>query len=273
MPPLSIHLTDFPNLDTLPNERELVEDMDRVRDACNAALSVRNTENIRIRQPLQKLTIVGKGAKRLAPYFPLIQDEVNVKDVALEENIEAAATYNLKINFPVLGKRLPHRIKDLIPATKQGKWERLENGQVKVLDEVLTPEECILELKPKAAKGAQALSTNDALVILDLEISDTLRLEGIARDLVRMIQQSRKEADLKVSDRIALVIETDNADITAAVEAFGQGSDYSIAEQTLAVSISIGATSALPHRFTQSLENCEITLGFRVADEKHAKSA
>ena len=79
----------------------LVEKMDRVREVCNAALSIRNAENIRVRQPLSKLTIVAADAEALAEYADIIRDEINVKDVQVEENVEQFADYKLQINFPV----------------------------------------------------------------------------------------------------------------------------------------------------------------------------
>lgn len=266
----SVHLANFPDINTLPEDKQLVADMDKVRDACNAALSVRNAENIRIRQPLATLTIVGEGASRLEPFFPLIKDELNVKEVSLSEDVKSVASHNLKINFPVLGKRLPEKMKQIIPASKKGEWKQLPNGRIEILGEELTPEECSLTLEPKAKNGAQPLSTNDALVILDLNITEELRLEGIARDLVRLIQQSRKDADLNVSDRIELIIETDNADIRKAVEDFSRGNDFSIADNTLATEFTLGSTKNCQHSFEQTLEKATVTIGFSVAEGKRA---
>jgi isoleucyl-tRNA synthetase len=234
--------------------------MDRVRDACNAALSLRGVENIRVRQPLASLTIVDKQVDRLADYADLIKDEVNVKEVKFSADVAAKADLKLKVNFPVLGKRLPEKMKDIIAATKQGNWKQVGN-QVEVVGELLTPEECSLMLEPKDKKGAQGLSTNDALVILDLNITDELKIEGVARDLVRLIQQSRKDADLQITDRIALKIETANDEVVAALDSFG---NY-IAEQTLATSVELGNASNSNHRFEQKIEGGDVVIGFNLA--------
>lgn len=261
----SVHLTLFPDVDSFPGDAELVRDMDRVRDACNAGLSVRNAENIRIRQPLQMLTVVTKDASQLQLYAHLIQDEVNVKKIVFSDDIEQFASFELKINFPVLGKRLPEKMKQLIPASKKGEWEQNADGNIVILGETLTQEECSLTLKPKVDGGAQALSTNDALVVLDLNISETLRLEGIARDLVRLIQQSRKDADLNVSDRIVLTVQSDSDDVVQAVQQFAANDDYSIQEQTLAATLSVGDASSLQHSFDHVLNDQTVVVGFEVA--------
>ena len=256
----SVHLSDFPDSSKVEDEKVLVATMDRVRDVCNAALSIRNAENIRVRQPLSKLTIIAKDAKKLAEYSDIIRDEINVKEVKIEQDVEQFADYKLQINFPTLGKRLPQLMKQIIPASKKGEWELAKGGKVQICGEVLTEEECSLQLVAKDAKGAQALASNDALVKLDLDISEDLRVEGFARDLVRLIQQSRKDADLDITNRISLIIEGGCDDIDLALQNF---SEY-IAEQTLAKSISHGASGSCSHQFPVKIENSKIIIGFSV---------
>lgn len=262
---MSVHLLDFPDVSMLPDDSALVRDMDRVRDVCNTALSIRNTENIRIRQPLQSLTIIAKDAKNLEPYKALIQDEVNVKEIELNEHIDEHADFQLKINFPVLGKRLPKKMKQLIPASKKGEWTQTENGLIEILGETLTTEECTLELKPKESNGTQALSSNDALVKLNLEIPQILYLEGLARDLVRLIQQSRKEANLNVSDRITINIKTDNSNLQQAIDTYTESNIYSMAEQTLAVNIATNQNDNYHFSYTHNLDDSETVISFTVA--------
>jgi isoleucyl-tRNA synthetase len=257
----SVHLQLFPNVVGMPEDRALTVQMDKVRDACNAGLSVRNAENIRVRQPLAKLTLVTAGAGALAAFSDIIKDEINVKEVVLEEEVAAFADFKLKINFPVLGKRLPAKMKQIIPASKKGEWERLADGRIEICGEVLESAECAFLLDPKEKKGTQALSTNDALVVLDLDVSDELKREGIARDVVRFIQQSRKEADLTITDRIALKVVTDNVDVRAAVSGFAE---Y-ISKQTLAVSVDVADAADSRYSFKQKLDGQDVAIGFDVA--------
>lgn len=254
----SVHLTDFPDLKDVEDEAHLMHDMDRVRDACNAALSIRSRENLRVRQPLASLTIIDKEKERLEDYADLIKDEVNVKEVKFSSDVNAYADQKLKVNFPVLGKRLPAKMKDIIAATKQGKWSQTDNGQIEVVGEVLTLEECSLQLEPKDKSGAQALSSNDALVLLDLEVTETLKIEGVARDLVRFIQQSRKDAELNITDKIIVNVETANDDVQAALLSFA---DY-IAEQTLAEAVDSKRADSCSHRFEQKIEGGDVVIGF-----------
>jgi len=254
----SIHLEDFPDVSVIMEGTNLVSDMDRVRDVCNAALAVRSSENIRVRQPLKSLTVVAEGASSIVNYKDIIEDEINVKEVNFVENVANYADYKLKINFPILGKRLPAKVKDIIAASKQGQWKAVE-CTVEIAGEDLLAEEFSLQLEPKNRRGAQSLSSNDALVVLDLNVTDELRIEGVYRDLVRLVQQSRKDADLQIVDRIELSIETANDDIKEAVSRFSSD----IATQTLAVSVAVGGAKFYHHHFEQKLEGENIIIGFK----------
>lgn len=223
----SVHLADFPDHSLLPYFVDLVQKMDMVRDVCSTALSIRNNENIRIRMPLNKVTIIGERTPYIQEFAALIKDELNVKNIEFSTEIGDKASLKLKLNFSTLGKRLPHKIKDIIKANKENHWEVLDN-QVKIIDEILQNDEFSLLLEPKDKIGALSLHSNDALVVLDLNITNELEQEGIARDLVRMVQQARKDINLYVSDRIKLTINGANT----SKEAISKFESY-IKEQTL----------------------------------------
>ena len=212
----SVHLEDFPNVDGIKIEEYLVKTMDQVLDICNAALFIRSEENIRIRQPLSKLLIhldgIDEGTYNnyIAQQFEdLIKDEVNVKSIIYQEDVKEYADLKLSINFPLLGKRLPEKMKEIIAANKSGNWHE-NSGKLFVSGIELLPKEYTLVMEPKKGiKGVKALSNSIGLVKLDLEITKDLEEEGIARDLIRFIQQTRKEAGFEVSDRIKLNIKSD----------------------------------------------------------------
>ncbi|MCC2646809.1 MAG: putative isoleucyl-tRNA synthetase [Rickettsiaceae bacterium] len=227
-PQNSVHLQDFPDVSEIKSDLELMKTMDRVRDICSAGLFIRNTENIRVRQPLKKLRVVTQNAQNLDKFISLIEDEVNVKSVEFASNLADYAEIKLNLNFALLGKKLSHKIKDLLQASKQNQWEKVDNNKVRIAGEILEGEEFAITLLPKDAKGAKPMASNDGLVVLDLEISKELEEEGIARDLVRIVQQARKEAGFDVSDRIKLAVTADES-ITQAINKF---STY-ISEQTL----------------------------------------
>jgi len=244
--PSSVHLCDWPGVGgsgQLAADPDLVADMDRVRDVCSSALALRAAHDVRVRQPLAELVVAGLSAERLRPYLDLICDEVNVKSVRLSEEIDEYATFRLQVNARALGPRLGKRTKQVIAASKKGDWRSLPDtdaggGQVEVaLDdggETLEEGEYSLLLQPKDGVACESLPGNDAIVVLDLELSADLVDEGLARDVVRAVQQARKEAEFHVADRIHLMLRLPDR-IASAVENFRA---Y-VAEQTLAVELSI----------------------------------
>ncbi len=254
----SVHLHDFPDVSGIDSAEALIADMDRVRDACTAMGSIRSTENIRNRQPLASATLYGAGADRLKPFAELMQDELNIKEIRFSNTLEGVAEYTLTVDFKVAGKRLGPKMKAVGAAAKAGDWRR-EGDQVIVGGEPMEAGEYNLLLKPLINKGAQALPGNNALVVLDLTITPELEAEGRARDLVRMIQQARKDAGLNVADRITLAL-----DIPAEFHsALATHKEY-IANQVLAVSIGEGAAQA-DTQLTQELDGAQFVIGISKA--------
>jgi len=258
----SVHLADFPDVSALPSEVNLIADMDRVRDVCNTALSVRSKQNKRVRQPLNELRLEGFNAASIAKFGEhLICDEVNVKKVVSHNtDIAEIAEIRLQPNNKLLGKRLPQMMKQIIPACKKGEWKAASNDTVEVCGEILERNEYDIQFVPndKFKDSAAALSTNDALVVLDLEITPELAAEGLARDFVRMVQEARKNADLHVSNRIALQVQASGA-AAAAIEA---NKDY-ISDQVLATSLELVDVDT-KHRFEQELMSEAVVFGFSV---------
>jgi isoleucyl-tRNA synthetase len=201
----SVHLTDFPTLDTIEVDDDLVNTMDQILDICSNALFIRSNENIRTRQPLNSLTIISNNNELLIKFEELIKDEINVKKVIYKDDVENYADYKLSINFPNLGKRLPHKVKDIIVASKKHQWQ-LTPEHLIIAGEQLNKDEFSLVLQPKNVKGTKSLANNHGLILLDLEITKELYEEGIARDLIRFIQQARKDANFAINDRIFLEI-------------------------------------------------------------------
>ncbi|MEJ0009513.1 MAG: DUF5915 domain-containing protein [Alphaproteobacteria bacterium] len=236
--------------------------MDIVRDACTAAHGVRNQSRRRTRQPLQTLTIVAPslyGFREYGEMVELIKDEVNVKEVIFQQDIRQFATRRIQINSAVLGKRLPEKMKQILPASKKGEW-KLEEGAVEIVGEKLLPGEytILLEPKPEFKDSAMPLASNDALVVLDLTITPELEAEGLARDLVRIIQQARKDAGMDVSDRIDLAIQIPPSFRPALAHA-----EY-IRAQTLAVSLAEGK-AASEKEITSELDGETFVIGISKA--------
>ena len=179
----SVHLADWPDAAALPADPDLVAEMDRVRDAASAARTLREREGARVRQPLASMTIAGPGVARLAPYEALLRDEVNVKAVHLAESIETWASFQLKVDSRIVGKRLGGAMKSVLAAAKEGRFEQLGDGRVRVADQVLEAGEWQLRLDPKPGVACEPLAAGDAIVVLDTALTEELIAEGVARDV------------------------------------------------------------------------------------------
>ncbi|MBN8549717.1 MAG: class I tRNA ligase family protein, partial [Deltaproteobacteria bacterium] len=225
----SVHLTDWPKTEAFPANHDLVYEMDRIRDVCSNGLSIREEHNLRTRLPLQRLTVAGHDSKRLASYASLIRDELNVKEIDFSDDIERFAVFQLQLNARELGPRLGSEMKDVLAASKQGKWKILPDGRVDVGGKVLDKGDFVLKLASKEGVASKALSTNDAVVVLDIQVTAELAEEGTARDLVRLVQQSRKEAGFHIADHIHLALS-----LPAEIEKTVRKHERYIAEQTLA---------------------------------------
>jgi isoleucyl-tRNA synthetase len=190
--------------------------------------------------------------------YSIIKEEVNVKSyVAVPSGkLTEYATLKLSLNNQILGKRLPEKMKQIIPASKKGEWKQVD-GIVEICGEKLLADEYTLQLEPRPEykDRAQALSTNDALVILDTTITPELEAEGIARDLVRMIQQARKDADFNVSDRIALAINASDKIMAAA-----KTHEAYISEQTLAKTFATTLPAKADFTSDNELEGNKVTI-------------
>jgi isoleucyl-tRNA synthetase len=255
----SVHLCLFPDVSSLSSEVDLSYQMDKVREVCSAALSIRSSENIRTRMPLSSLTIYGNNLDYLYDFADIIHDEINVKELFISDDLSLHANFKLKINFPLLGKRLPNKIKDIIAANKQGLWQELD-GVVTIAGEVLEKEEFQLILEAKNKSGSQELSDNKALCVLDLKFTAQLEAEGLARDLIRVIQQARKDSEFNVSDHIRLAIEIDD-NSQAMLKNFIQF----INEQTLAnVMFTKVNDEGYTHVLTREMEDLTVKLGMSV---------
>jgi isoleucyl-tRNA synthetase len=227
----SVHLTDWPAAETFPADRALVATMDAVRDVCSAALSLRKARGQRVRLPLASLTVAMPDASALQPYVDLIADEVNVKQVVLSDDVAEYCTRVLSLVPRVLGPRLGGQVQQVIKAVKAGDWS-VSDGVVTAGGVALAGGEFELKLVAADPEHSAPLSVAEGVVVLDTVVTPELAAEGVARDVVRVIQQARRDADLNVSDRISLIVSASPA-VTAAVETHR---DF-VASETLATSL------------------------------------
>jgi isoleucyl-tRNA synthetase len=221
----SVHLESWPVAAEIPGDDALVAAMDQVRSISSVANSLRKGAQLRVRLPLAKLTVVSTDSASLNDFAAIIADELNVKAVDLVElAADSGAKYGvekrLSVNARAAGPRIGKTVQAVIGAAKAGDWSET-NGVVVAGGVELVEGEYTLELvAASSAEGNNLVGILPAggFVLLDAVVTPELAAEGLARDLIRAVQQARKDADLDVSDRIALAV-TGSAEVIAAATA------------------------------------------------------
>ena len=246
----SVHLADWPAADStdarsadaprgLPRDDALVATMEQVRQVASAALSLRKARGLRVRLPLAALTVAAPDAAGLAPFADILRDEVNVKDVVLTDDVAAHGRFEIAVNARVCGPRLGGDTQKVIRAVKAGEWTAEPDGTVTAAGIALQQGEFTERLVAVDADRTAALPGNAGLVLLDTVVTPELAAEGTARDVVRVVQQARRDAGLDVSDRITLTLDASDAvlDAVRAHEAF-------VAGEVLATAVTSGSLNA-----------------------------
>ncbi|WP_423126042.1 isoleucine--tRNA ligase [Kocuria palustris] len=225
----SVHLTDWPDADRFPRSAEderLVQLMETTRAVCSAGSSLRKAHGLRVRQPLAGMTVVVPDGQALAGTFEsIVADELNLKSVELRDTASTSpADYGisqqLKVNARAAGPRLGKGVQAAIKAAKAGDWSTAEDGTVTAGGVELAEGEYELQTvvgEDAAAETAVTVLPGGGFLVLDTALTPQLQAEGVARDMVRAVQQARKDAGLQVSDRIRTTI-TDTAEVVAAVQ-------------------------------------------------------
>ena len=237
----SVHLCAFPQADEAIIDAEQEERMKLAQQLTSMILSLRKKEQIVVKQPLQKVAIPATDAQqreRLEAMKQLILDEVNVKEMEFVE-AEGVLVKQVKCNFRVMGKKFGALMKNVnaaVQAMTQQQISQLEHDGSILLTlasgDTANVELADVEIFSQDIPGWSVANEGTLTVALDLEISEDLRLEGVARELVRSIQSLRKESGFEITDRIHVTIPASD-DNARCLEQFKQ---Y-IAQQVLADSI------------------------------------
>ncbi|HEY0258673.1 MAG TPA: isoleucine--tRNA ligase [Lacisediminihabitans sp.] len=231
----SVHLTDWPDADLFPEDDGLVTTMDRIREIASAGLGLRKARGLRVRLPLAELTVVAEDVEGLAAFTDILQEELNVKAVRLEElrptSLEQhGIEYGLSVNARTLGPRIGRDVQRVIQAAKAGDYS-VTDGVVTAGGLELLEGEFTLRLRAADETKAIAFLPGGGFVLLDTVTTWELEAEGLARDLIRAVQDTRKAAGFAVSDRIDLTLYFASGSERFGVEPFSA----SIAEETLAL--------------------------------------
>ena len=234
----SVHLSTFPEADASLIDKELEEMMSLAQRISSMVLALRRKVNIKVRQPLTKILVPVLDTRtraRIEAASVLIMNEVNVKQVELIDETAGIITKRIKPNFKTLGPKYGKQMKQIAALTATFTQEQIaaiESAPETVLDlgtERIAVTPADFEIAPEEMPGWLMASEGALTVALDITVTDELRAEGVARELINRIQNIRKESGFEVTDRIRVEIE--RTDLTA--EALDRWAGY-IAQQTLA---------------------------------------
>ena len=238
----SVHLSFFPKSDADLIDEKVEERMDLVRDMVALGRGIREKERIKVRQPLNEILVDGKYEALIEDLVPLIMEELNVKDVKFEKQLDKYMNYSLKPNFkvagPVLGKNIKAFGAALAAADAAAVVAELETGGkyvLKVGDDDMKIEKDFVDVRIDAKEGFAVAMENNLFVILDTNLDADLIDEGFARELISKVQQLRKQKGLEMMDNISITIAADD-EISAAVK---KHKDY-IMKETLALELGEG---------------------------------
>jgi isoleucyl-tRNA synthetase len=192
--------------------------MEIVIDITSMGRSLRKDSKIRVRQPLEKLLMYLKEPsqrKIIEENAPVIMEELNIKNIEFVNSIDKYCTLELKPNLPVMGEKygnkIPHILKMI--GKPENAREFVRNGQLnlKLDDEAITLNLSDILISIKGKQNFIGTYEDGHFVFLDTTITDELREEGVAREIVHAVQNMRKEANLDISERILLSIKPEDA--------------------------------------------------------------
>ncbi len=239
----SVHLVLMPEVEEKYIDKDLEERMALAQLSTSMVLALRKKVNIKVRQPLAKIIIPvldSKIQEQLEKVKNLVLNEINVKEVEFITNTEGLITKKIKPNFKTLGKKYGKMMKDIAAAFAQftqsdiSAIEAAENYTFTVAGAEVILERADYEITSEDMPGWLVATEGKLTVAMDITITDSLKKEGVARELINRIQNLRKEKDFEITDRIEVCIAKRN-DV---VESLAEFSSY-VCEQTLCENITL----------------------------------
>ncbi|MFK0400823.1 isoleucine--tRNA ligase [Microbacterium sp. NPDC090225] len=239
----SVHLQDWPDAAAFPAADEIRDAMDAVRELSSVGNALRKKEKLRVRLPLARLTVVSPLASTLGQFEDILREELNVKSVELVPLADTTAheygiDHRLSVNARAAGPRLGKEVQKAIQAARSGDWSEVD-GVVTAGGIALEPAEyeLVLETTGRPEGEALAIVPTGGFVLLDTQTTPELEAEGLARDVIRAVQETRKNAGFDVSDRIRLDLRFASEEDADAVASAFEIAD--VAGETLAVEHSL----------------------------------
>ncbi|WP_026997871.1 isoleucine--tRNA ligase [Flectobacillus major] len=261
--PLSVHLTDFPKVQTEWIDANLETSMDLAQRICSLIHSLRKTNKIKVRQPLLKVLIPVLSEttrEQIRSVDDLIKSEVNIKSVEYLDDASGVLSKKVKPNFKALGPKFGPRMKEVAALITA-----MTNDDIAILEKenqynpantdiIITPE--LVEILTEDLPGYLSAKDNELTVALDITITEALRQEGIAREFVNRVQNFRKDSGFEVTDKIKIELLNTNTEVSAGVLAY---QDY-IAQEVQAISLEV--VDALVTSVEVEME--EVTLNWNI---------
>ncbi|MFP6648207.1 MAG: DUF5915 domain-containing protein, partial [Pirellulaceae bacterium] len=247
----SVHLCDYPVKDDSLVDSELSDQMALLREIASLGRSARMEAQLKVRQPLSAMEVVlaDSGHQQwLEDHDDLLKQEVNVKQINYIQQADEYIEYQVQPNFPRLGPRLGKLLPGLKKLLSEADGSELlgqltSQGQVEleVEGETVQLDQEDIEVRLQAKQGWAAAQGDNSVVVLATELTEELVREGLARDLVRLIQDRRKELECDFTDRIRVAVESEDGQLQQAVEQFGE----MIKGETLAVELIEGVLAGV----------------------------
>ena len=211
----SIHLADFPVFEKSYIDKSLERKMEDAQIISSLVLSLRAKEKIKVRQPLQKIMIPVENEEQKASILAvanLIKHEVNIKEIELLEDASDILVKQIKPNFKTLGPKFGREMKSIANVIRNFSKEEISKIElegeipIEIDGKMINLELSDVEISSKDIEGWLVANEGSITVALDVTISEDLRREGVARELINRIQNARKDRGLEVTDRIKLTI-------------------------------------------------------------------
>ncbi len=261
----SVHMAEWPSVDTAALNHALSEDMALIRDLASMGLAARASAKLKVRQPLHALTIVLADPSRKAAVealSALLVDELNIHRVEFASNAEEYVAFAVKPDFKKLGARLGKDMKAVAAAVSAldplTAKRSLDQGsltvQVDGREFVLTAEEILITITPKG--DYQAASSPNGVVVISTVLDDALKAEGAVRELVNRVQNLRKDLDFGYTQRISLYL----SGTESLVQAAREHADY-LCRETLTTNLQFGAAPAAATVREVEVDGLALTVG------------
>ena len=262
---VSVHLAEYPQTDAEAIDRDLEDAMTIVRQVVTLGRSLRSQQAVGVRQPLASLTVLTRDseiAAVVANHTAIIIEELNVKEVNTSADESAMVVLTANANFKTLGPRLGPEVKAVAAALGQLSTADIETliatGAATVGGHELELGDVVISRDPKP--GVVVASEGSLSVALNIDLTDELKSEGLAREVVSRTQQIRRDLELDVSDRIVLRWHTVDETLASAIEAH----DALIAEEVLATSMVRGTQ---PEGAVTDIGEARLTLAIAVSSQ------